>query len=122
MKYVSLLALAAAALMTFACDKVDKNLVAKMQADTRTLGSYITEMSAIDTDATALLGQLDSAPQAIQATEQYVAVRERASALCAKLQASLAQLTDAQVQLAKLIRCLLQPARSTPKMPKKSTT
>ncbi len=103
MKKMRLLALAAAALMTFACGKVDKNLVAKMQADTGALGAYISEMSAIDTAANALLTQVDNAPQAIQATEQYVAVRERASALCAKLQASLAQLTDAQVQLADLI-------------------
>ena len=102
MKYVSLMALAATTLLIFACNQVDQNLVAKMQADTTTLASYITEMSGIDADATALLGQLDSAPPAIQATEQYVAVRERATALVAKLQASLAQLTDAQAQLGKL--------------------
>ena len=102
MKNVRLLALAALALITFACNSVDKNLVAKMQADTGTLAAYISEMSTIDASATALLAQVNAAPPAVQATEQYVAVRERATALCAKLQASLAQLTDAQTQLAEL--------------------
>lgn len=102
MKNLRLTAFSALALIAFACNKLDKNLAAKMQADTGTLTAYISEMSAIDTAAVVLLAKINAAPPALQATEQYVAVRERATALCAKLQASLAQLTDAQVQLTDL--------------------
>lgn len=102
MKNLSLVALLAAALFTFACERTDKNLVAQMQADTNTLSGYIAEMSAIDAAANGLMSEVSHAPTAVQATEQYVAVREQAVALSAKLQASLAQLNDAQTQLADL--------------------
>jgi hypothetical protein len=102
MKNLSLLALLAAALLAFACERTDKNLVAQMQTDTGTLAGYISEMSAIDAAANGLMSEVSHAPADVQATEQYVAVRERAVALSAKLQASLAQLTDAQTQLAEL--------------------